>query len=213
MKVAGLDLKIWNATMQDLEKIDIGSWFDPSYSKERTPMLREVLLTAKGRSKVIIEMKYYGHDVDLEARVARIVQETEMAGSSAVMSLKYDGVEKMRALHPDWRFGVLAARAIGNLASLRADFLAVNTGQISRRLIQQTHAQGKQVYAWTVDDPLTMSRMISMGVDGLITNEPALARQVMQARNKLSTYERLTLWLADRFGIGSFDLVAEEAEA
>jgi hypothetical protein len=36
---------------------------------------------------------------------------------------------------------------------------------------------------------------------------------VMQARNKLSTYERLTLWLADRFGIGSFDLVAEEAEA
>jgi len=213
MKVAGLDLKIWNATKKDLTEIDVGSWFDPTYSKERTPTLREVLLTAKGRGKVIIELKYYGHDVDLEARVARIVTETGMAGSSAVMSLKYAGVEKMRDLRPDWRFGVLAARAIGNLASLQADFLAVNTGQINAWLIQQTHAKGKQIYAWTVDDPLTMSRMISMGVDGLITNEPALARKVMQARNELSTFERLALWMADRFSIGSFDLIGNESDA
>lgn len=213
MKLSGVDLKIWDATMADLEEIDIGSWFDPSYSGERTPTLRQALEAVKGRGKLMIELKYYGHDVDLESRVVDIVEEMDMASDVSVMSLKYDGVRKMQALRPNWRYGVLAATAIGDLAALEADFLAVNTGQASLQLIRRAHKQAKQVYVWTVDDPLTMSRMISMGVDGLITNEPELARQVMEARNQLATYQRLALWLTDRFRVGSFDLVGEESDA
>ena len=213
MKLAGVDLKIWDATMADLEEIDIGSWFDPSYSGERTPTLRQALEAVKGRGKLMIELKYYGHDVDLESRVVDIVEEMDMASDVSVMSLKYDGVRKMQALRPNWRYGVLAATAIGDLAALEADFLAVNTGQASLQLIRRAHKQAKQIYVWTVDDPLTMSRMISMGVDGLITNEPELARQVMKARNQLATYQRLALWLTDRFRVGSFDLVGEESDA
>jgi glycerophosphoryl diester phosphodiesterase len=213
MKLAGVDLKVWDATMADLAEIDIGSWFDPSYSGERTPTLRQALDAVKGRGRVMIELKYYGHDVDLESRVARIVEEADMVSDVAVMSLKYDSVRKMQALRPDWRYGVLAATAIGDLAALEADFLAINTGQVSLQLIRRAHAQGKQIYVWTVDEPLTMSRMISMGVDGLITNEPALTRQIMEARNQLTTYQRLALWLTDRFRVGSFKLVAEETDA
>jgi glycerophosphoryl diester phosphodiesterase len=213
MKLAGVDLKVWNATMVDLADIDIGSWFDVSYSSERTPTLRQALETLKGRGKVIIELKYYGHDVDLESRVVGIVEEIGMVSDVAVMSLKQDGIRKMRALRPNWRYGILAATAVGDLASIQADFLAVNTGQASLQLIKRAHAEGKQIYVWTVDDPLTMSRMISMGVDGLITNRPALARQVITARNHLTTYERLILWLTDRFRFGSFRLVADESDA
>ena len=213
MRQGGIDLKVWNATKSDLANIDIGSWFDPLYADERTPTLREVLTGVKNRGKVIIELKYYGHDVDLEARVAGIVEEVGMADDVAIMSLKYTGVKKMRALRPSWRYGVLAARAIGDLSGLEADFLALNTGQISLGLIRRAHSQGKLVYVWTVDDPVTMSRMISMGIDGLITNEPALARKVMEARNGLSTAERLMLWLTDQLRIESFDLVADESDA
>ena len=213
MKLAGVDLKVWDATMADLAEIDIGSWLDPAYSGERTPTLRQALEAVKDRGKVLIELKYYGHDVDLESRVARIVEQAGMVSDVAVMSLKYDGIRKMQGLRPNWRYGVLAATAIGDLAALEADFLAVNTGQVSLQLIRRAHAQGKQLYVWTVDDPLTMSRMISMGVDGLITNEPALTRQVMEARNQLTTYQRLALWLTDRFRVVNFKLVAEEADA
>jgi len=213
MKSAGVDLKIWNATMADLAHIDIGSSFDPAYSAERTPTLRAVLLAARGKSKVMIELKYYGHNSDLEGRVARIVEETGMTDQIAVMSLKIAMVEKMRGLRPGWRTGILAARAIGDLSALDTNYIAVNTGQISIDLIKRIKAEGKQLYVWTVDDPVTMSRMISMGVDGLITNQPALARQVMERRNALSAPERLLLWLADSFGIGSFRLVADESDA
>jgi glycerophosphoryl diester phosphodiesterase len=213
MKLGGVDLKTWNATRDDIARIDIGSWYDPYYADERTPTLEGVLQAVKGRGRVIIELKYYGHDVKLEQRVADIVEEAGMADDVAIMSLKFRGIEKMRALRPDWRYGVLAAKAIGNLSILTADFLAVNTGQVSLRFVRRAHSQGKQVYAWTVDDPVTMSRMISMGVDGLITNEPALARRVMETRNELSAAERLALWLSDRLDVGTFKLVADESDA
>jgi len=213
MKLAGVGLKVWDATLADLADIDIGSWYDPAYAGERTPTLRQVLEAAKDRGKVLIELKYYGHDVELEPRVARIVRETGMSADVAVMSLKIAGVRKMQALRPGWPHGILAATALGDLSALDAEFLAVNTGQVSLNLIRRTHAQGKKLYVWTVDDPVTMVRMISMGVDGLITDEPALARRVMEARNRLTAPERLMLWLSDQLRLKTFDLVAEEDDA
>jgi len=213
MKQAGVPLKVWRATPEDLARIDIGSWFDPAYADQRPPTLRAVLERAKGRGRVLIELKYYGHDDRLEERVARIVEETGMARDVGIMSLKRAGVARMRALRPDWPAGILAARAIGDLAGLDADFLAVNTGQVSPRLLRRAHAAGKRVHVWTVDDPRAMSRFISMGVDGLITNDPALARQVIAQRTELSLLERLVLWLSDRARLDSFDLVAEPSEA
>jgi glycerophosphoryl diester phosphodiesterase len=58
---------------------------------------------------------------------------------------------------------------------------------------------------WTVNDPGTMSRMISMGADGLITDDPALAREVIEYHKALPTSARLLLALGDRVG-AAFDL-------
>ena len=213
MKQAGVALKVWDAELDDLERIDIGSWFDPSFAAARVPTLRAVLETAKGRGRILIELKYYGHDDRLEERVAQIVEQTGMAADVMIMSLKRSGVNKMRELRPDWPMGILAARAIGDLTALDAEFLAVNTGQVSGKLLRRAHDAGKKVFVWTVDDPRAMSRMVSMGVDGLITNEPALAREVMEARADLSLSERLLVWLSDMFRLDSFNLVAEPTDA
>lgn len=201
MRLAQVDRKIWDVTGAELQEIDLGSWFDPVYAGERAPTLREVLLAAKDRAKVMIELKYYGHDQNLEARVTDIVDEFDMADQAALMSLSYPAVQKVRAMRPDLRTGVLAATAVGDLAGLETDFLAVNLGLVTPHLIRSAHAAGKDVYAWTVDDPITMSRMISQGLDGLITDEPAVARRVLAYRAEFSTPERLLISLLDRFGL------------
>ncbi|WP_170373099.1 glycerophosphodiester phosphodiesterase family protein [Ruegeria arenilitoris] len=201
MKLGGVNMKVWDATMEDMAQIDIGSWFDPEYADQRTPTLREVLKAAKGKSKVIIELKYYGHDVDLENRVAAIVEEFGMEQDIATMSLKYPAVQKMKALRPDWRAGVLAATAVGDLTGLEGDFVAVNAGMVTPGLIRSVHDAGKDIYVWTVNDPLQMSSMASMGVDGLITDRPAMAREVLRVRAEMEPGERLLLWLATTFGL------------
>ncbi|MFC3614688.1 glycerophosphodiester phosphodiesterase [Lutimaribacter marinistellae] len=205
MKLAGVPTKIWDARMSDLDEIDVGSWFAPQFAEERVPTLSDVLAAARGRAKVIIELKYYGHDEDLENRVVEIVEEMDMAEDVAVMSLKYPAVQKMRQLRPDWRTGVLAATAVGDLTGLEGDFIAVSAGRVTPALLRSAETAGKDVYAWTVNDPLEMSRLLSMGIDGLITDEPAMANKVLAFRAELSPTGRLLLWLAVELGL-DFDM-------
>lgn len=43
---------------------------------------------------------------------------------------------------------------------------------VDRRFVKTAHAQGMEVYAWTIDDPGRMKQMIKAGVDGIITDYP-----------------------------------------
>jgi len=196
MKLAGVSLKVWEGTLKEIREIDIGSWFGPEFSNERVPTLKEVLEEARGKARVVIELKYYDHDQQLEQRVIDIVEQTGMADNIAIMSLKYGGIEKVRTLRPDWNIGLLSATAIGNLTRLDADFLAVNTSMATSGFIRNAQSAGKQVLVWTINDRLSMSRFISLGVDGIITDEPELARHVLAERAELSSVERLLLHTA-----------------
>jgi len=203
MKLAGIDLKIWDSTESDLKIIDVGKWFSPKFEGERVPKLGEVLDECKGKIGVNIELKSYGRDEQLEQRVAEIVQKRRMGSDVAIMSLKIDAVEKMKSLCPDWKVGLLMSVFAGELAKLDVDFLAINASFASRELISKAHHLGREVYVWTVNDAPTMSAMMSRGIDGLITDEPALARSVLEQRSRLSTPERLLLELAGSLGVAS----------
>lgn len=199
-KAAGVDLKIWNSTAEELRAVDIGSKFSPEFAGERVPTLEEVLLACKGKVGVNIELKYYGHDQNLEQRVIDLVEKHAMENDVLIMSLKYDGVQKVRKLRPNWTIGLLSAVAVGDLTEVDTDFLAVNTGIATRRFIASARKRGKAVHVWTVNDPITMSTMISRGAESLITDKPALAREVLRQRAQLGSLERLLLELAILFG-------------
>ena len=179
MKLARVNLKIWDATLDDLTDIDIGSSFAPEFKDERVPTFAQVLDACKGRIGVNIELKYYGHDQQLEQRVAEIVDSRGMQAEVVAMSLKMDGVRKMKSLRPQWKVGLLMSVSAGDLQQVEADFLAVNARFADRRMIRQAHDAGKEVYVWTVNDAVTMSTLIGRGVDGLLTDRPQLARSVL----------------------------------
>ncbi len=205
MKLAGNPLTVWDATPEALAEIDVGSWFDPAYAGERVPTLREVLELARGRAGVVVELKYYGHDERLAARVAEIVEATDMVSATQFMSLKPEQVADMRSLRPDWPVGLLAAISVGDLSQFDASFLAVNTGTASPGFIARAQGAGKKVYVWTVNDPIDMATMLARGVDGLITDEPGLARAVMDELAGMTTGQRLMLQLAGLFGLDGSD--------
>lgn len=191
MKLAGVPTNAWDATYTELLDIDIGSSFAPEFSDQRTPTLEQVLELCRDSAGVNIELKYYGHDESLERRVVDIVDEMGMQEQVVVMSLKYDAVQKVRALRPDWTLGLLTSVAIGDLMRLDADFFAVNTRLASRTFVRNAHAAGKEVLVWTVNDAPTAYAMISRGVDGIITDDPAMGRRVRAFYEGLNGVERL----------------------
>jgi glycerophosphoryl diester phosphodiesterase len=193
MKLAGEPMKVWDGTLEQIRRIDVGSWLDPRFAAERVPTLREVLETVRGRAKLVIELKYYGHDQQLERRVVELVEAANMADEVAIMSLKYRGIQKIRALRPDWPVGLLSAKAIGDLSRLDVDFLAVNQGMATAQFVSHAQAVGKPVFAWTINDPATLARVVGAGVTGVITDEPEMVRELIEERADMGPVELLLL--------------------
>lgn len=210
MRLAGVPTKVWDATYDELRQLDIGSSFAPEFSDQRTPTLEQVLELCRDRAGVNIELKYYGHDESLEQRVVDIVEAMGMQEQIVVMSLKYDAVQKVRSMRPDWTLGLLTAVAIGDLTRLDADFLAVNTGLATRSFVRSAHAAGKEVLVWTINDALTAYAMISRGVDGIITDDPAMGRRVLAFYDDLNGVERLLAEVAILIGAVELDDEAPE---
>jgi glycerophosphoryl diester phosphodiesterase len=216
MKTARNPLTIWDARRADIDAIDVGSWFDPAYSAERVPSLEEVLGAAQGKSRVVIELKYYGHDQDLERRVIDIVEQAGMVDEIVVMSLKYDKVRKIRAMRPDWTYGLLTSVNLGDATRFDVDFLAVNAVTATRRFVERAHRAGMDVYVWTVNDPYLMSAMMSRNVDGIITDDPGLAREVLQIRSRMDPVQRLLVGIGSEIGVFSMteeDQKTDESDA
>ena len=59
---------------------------------------------------------------------------------------------------------------------------SVYFGDVDRGKVQEAQGLGLKVLVWTVNDAATMNRMLDLGVDGLITDRPDLASQVLRER-------------------------------
>ncbi|MDH4148831.1 MAG: glycerophosphodiester phosphodiesterase [Acidimicrobiia bacterium] len=55
---------------------------------------------------------------------------------------------------------------------------------ITDRFLDHAHAHGMQVHAWTIDDPDEMRQLLDQGVDGIMTDRPAVLKQVLHERGQ-----------------------------
>jgi glycerophosphoryl diester phosphodiesterase len=55
---------------------------------------------------------------------------------------------------------------------------------VDERFIDAAHARGLQVHVWTVDDPDDCTAMLDLGVDGVMTDRPAMLRNLLEKRGE-----------------------------
>jgi glycerophosphoryl diester phosphodiesterase len=53
---------------------------------------------------------------------------------------------------------------------------------VDERFVAAAHARGLQVHVWTVDDPAECTRVLELGVDGVMTDRPAMLRELLEKR-------------------------------
>jgi glycerophosphoryl diester phosphodiesterase len=192
---------IWELSDAEIAGIDIGSWKSPAFAAERAPLLADVLALCRDRAGVLVELKYYGHARRLEERVIELVETAGMADQVMIMSLNHDGVRTIRRLRPEWKIGLLSTVALGDVTRLDVDFLGLNARTTTGPLLRSAARRGVKVYVWTVNNPMEMAVQLSRGVDGLITDDPALARAVLEERAEATFPEKLMLNAAILAGV------------
>ena len=54
---------------------------------------------------------------------------------------------------------------------------------VDPRFVDAAHRRGMQVHVWTIDDADEMRRLLDLGVDGIMTDRPAVLRDVLEERS------------------------------
>jgi glycerophosphoryl diester phosphodiesterase len=57
---------------------------------------------------------------------------------------------------------------------------------VDERLVAAAHKRGMQVHVWTIDDEAEMRRLLDLGVDGIMTDVPAVLRALLEERGQWS---------------------------
>jgi glycerophosphoryl diester phosphodiesterase len=201
-RMGGIAKKVWELTYAEIRDIPLGAKSAPEFRNEPAPTLEEVLAIARDRIHLNIELKYYGdHQPRLAERVLEAVRTQGMTNQVVIQSLEYEPLMEVRRLAPEIPVGYLMSVNARHPERLKVDFLGVEQNRLTPSFVQAAHRRGQQVHAWTVDTPAAMERMIDLGVDGLITNEPAEALRHVRDFKGLSqserTVRRVHAWLAD----------------
>jgi glycerophosphoryl diester phosphodiesterase len=58
---------------------------------------------------------------------------------------------------------------------------------VDRRIVATAAHLGLPVHVWTIDDATEMHRLLDLGVAGIMTDRPAVLRDVLQARGHWRT--------------------------
>ena len=96
-------------TLEEIQKLDAGSWFDGKFAGEKAPELGEVLDWAKDKIHVVIEVKRKTAAESSGQELVGIIRDKGMSEQVTVMSFNHDFVERVEKLAPDLDTGVLCA--------------------------------------------------------------------------------------------------------
>ena len=201
-RLAGVARNVRDLTWEEIRAIPVGGRAAPEFHDERTPTLDAVLEAARGHIRLNVELKYYGDDQPtLAARAIDAVRAANMADQVIFQSLEYAALQEARRLAPDIPVGYLFSVNARAPQRLEVDFLSVTGGRIDARFIADAHGRGQEVHVWTVDNPADMERITDLGVDNIITNQPAEALRLVARHAELPRSERarreLRAWLVE----------------
>ncbi len=162
------------------------------------PTLADVL-RLNGSTRWTIEMKTAPNRPWLTAppeamaeAVAAVIDEADAAQRVVVQSFDWRGPRHLRRRRPDLTYAWLTARSTrawrGGQARLPDTVVEEGGGtwspqhrELTRPLLDRAHRAGLRVVPWTVNRPDTIARLAWWGVDGLITDDPLVARAVLNA--------------------------------
>ncbi|MEY2404654.1 MAG: glycerophosphoryl diester phosphodiesterase [Acidimicrobiaceae bacterium] len=99
-------------------------------------------------------------------------------GRSLCTSLGPRGIARLRSAS----YGVPVGRLPAPCAQVPAE--AKGMTLVDARFVSEAHNRGVQVHVWTVDERDEMIRLLDLGVDGIMTDRPAVLREVLESRGQ-----------------------------
>jgi glycerophosphoryl diester phosphodiesterase len=170
--------EVFSYTLDEIRRLDFGSWMGPDFSGETIMTLEELLELAKERDVALnIEIKngprvYEG----IEKKVVSVLNDLSAADRVIISSFDHPTITRTKEIAPRIPCGILFSGAfIDPITPARlagADGLHPEHNWVREDLVSAARAAGLFVNVWTIDDEERIKRIADMGVTGILSNYP-----------------------------------------
>jgi len=204
-RLGGVDARVSDLPLWDLQAIDVGSHFSAKFAGARVPTLVEVLETFRDQVRFNIEIKEDGGRTDGTATgVAELLRSMGMLADVMISSFNplsliraasvvrvplglcypmddgmgLRGRVRDRVFRRPWVAPLLSAYALHPQHTL-----------VRESMVRKAHLRGLAVNAWTVNDPARMRELAGWRVTGIITDRPDVGLQIAREVDPLARPE------------------------
>jgi len=177
---------------KDIEDLDAGSWYADAFATAKIPTLEEAIdEILKSGMGLNLEIKPCpGREIETaEAAMDILSRIWDDPEKLLISSFQHVSIETARDLAPEWKRALLIDEPLQNWLEL-ADYLDVATINIDGRdqsltqdLVETYIESGRQVLAYTINDPFRAKLLYSWGVDGVFSDVPDVIEQVLNTRH------------------------------
>jgi glycerophosphoryl diester phosphodiesterase len=189
-------------TLAEVRALDCGRRVNPRFpdqtpvAGERVPTLQEVLDLVRGAGRPVrvdLELKSapaypdrvpaLDHHADL---VAAALKGAGPLPGLVVLSFDHRLLAAVKARLPDVAVSPLVPECLPDLAAiahgLHAAQISPHHEWVTAADVAALHAAGVRVVPWTANDASAWARLVALGVDGIITDDPAGLIEFLRAR-------------------------------
>lgn len=183
---------VLNFTLPELQKLDAGYKWTADNGKTYPFRGRGIVIPSL--TAVFKEFPQFRMNIEIKqsrpgvpAKMCNLIRQYKMGKRVVIASFSDAVIDEFRDACPGVAtaaatgevqlFVILNLLHLGRLYHPQAETLQVpgylgHHVLVDRRFVNTAHAQGMEVYAWTIDAPGQMKQMIEAGVDGIITDYP-----------------------------------------
>lgn len=171
-RIAGIEKFVAEISFEELRKVKVGG--------EKIPTLEEVLAFAKSKLAVDIEVKVPG----VEEKVVDLVKKYDLIEKTLITSFIPGVLSRIKEIGPELRVGILSSEwddeYLDIASNLNAYALLPNYNFVDEKVVRKIKEKGYRLIVWTVNSVEDIRKMLSLGVDGIITDDPCRARKVIR---------------------------------
>jgi glycerophosphoryl diester phosphodiesterase len=166
--------KVSDLTLAELKKLDAGKG-------QRIPTFQEVIDLARGRVKMIPEIKQEG----IEMELLDIIDRNDLVNRCLVSSFFTYSIRRCKEFHPQLQTAAIFSHLPIDFRALALDVMAdalfLRKDIASSALVTECHKNGFNVCIWNEDKPEEIRKYADMEPDFMSSNFPDRLKQAVQS--------------------------------
>ena len=171
--------KVSDFNRAELQLLDAGTWFAPTFAGERIPSLDAVLDEIEDRILLNVEIKSEAVDRGIVPMVASAIRKQRMVDQVVVSSFSPTALEQMRSEAPEIRTAVLyntkfhkGQDSVEIVTDLGATVFNIKRQRLTGKMMRRCREHDIPVGIYTVNKPARMRRLVKKGIDAIFTDNP-----------------------------------------